>query len=94
MAKSCQDVVRWPRASISLVYELLYDEGLTDEIPPWYSPDNPKPVYESENVKAYWDVPIYADQQEHRCNRVDARIANHNCKRVVTLEMSCPWVIN
>ena len=71
-----------------LFYELLYDEGVIDEIPPWYSPDKPKPVYESENVKAYWDVPIYADQQEVRCNRVDARIVNHKCKRVVTLEMS------
>ncbi|PFX27360.1 hypothetical protein AWC38_SpisGene7932 [Stylophora pistillata] len=72
-----------------------YDlEGFIDEIPPWYSPDKPKPVYESENVKAYWDVPIYADQQEVRCNRVDARIVNHMCKRVVTLEMSCPWVNN
>ncbi|PFX15536.1 D-inositol 3-phosphate glycosyltransferase [Stylophora pistillata] len=77
-----------------LFYELLYDEGVIDEIPPWYSPDKPKPVYESENVKAYWDVPIYADQQEVRCNRVDARIVNHMCKRVVTLEMSCPWVNN
>ncbi|PFX28232.1 hypothetical protein AWC38_SpisGene7061 [Stylophora pistillata] len=35
-----------------------------------------------------------ADQQEVRCNRVDARIVNHMCKRVVTLEMSCPWVNN
>ncbi|PFX15008.1 hypothetical protein AWC38_SpisGene20795 [Stylophora pistillata] len=77
-----------------LFYELLYDEGVIDEIPPWYSPDKPKPVYESENVKAYWDVPIYADQQEVRCNRVDARLVNHMCKRVVTLEMSCPWINN
>ena len=44
-----------------LFYERLYHEGLIDEIPTWYSPDKPKPVYESENVKAYWDVPIYAD---------------------------------
>ena len=51
-------------------------------------------MYESENVKAYWDVPIYADQQEVRCSRVDARIVNHKCKRVVTLEMSYPWVNN
>ena len=77
-----------------LFYELLYDEGVIDEIPPCYSPDKPKPVYESENVKAYWDVPICADQQEIRCNRVDARIVNHKCKRVVTLEMSYPWVNN
>ena len=24
-----------------LFYELLYDEGVTDEIPPWYSPTSP-----------------------------------------------------
>ncbi|PFX12487.1 hypothetical protein AWC38_SpisGene23551 [Stylophora pistillata] len=75
-----------------LFYELLYDERFIDEIPPWDSPDKLKPVYESENAKAYWDVPLYADQQEVRCNRVDACIVNHMCKRVVTLEMSCPWV--
>ena len=90
---SCQDVVRWSKASISLgttqvlLYELLHDEGLIDGcVPPWYTPDKPKPVYESENVKACWDVPIYADQQEVRFNRVDARIVNHKCKRVVTLK--------
>ena len=77
-----------------LFYELLYDEGLIDEIPPWYTPDKPKPVYESENVKAYWDVPIYADQLEVRCSGVDVHIVNHKCKRVVTREMSCLWVNN
>ncbi|PFX17853.1 hypothetical protein AWC38_SpisGene17793 [Stylophora pistillata] len=61
---------------------------------PGTHPTSPKPVYESENVKAYWDFPLYADQQEVRCNRVDARIVNHMRKRVVTLEMSCRWVNN
>ena len=75
-----------------LFFELLYDERVVDEIPSWYSPDKPKPVYEPENVKAYWDVPIYTNQQEVRCNRLDAGSVNHECKRVVTLEMSCPWV--
>ena len=77
-----------------LFYELLYDEGLIDEIPPWYTPDKPKPVYESENVKAYWDVPVYAEQQEVRCNRVDARIVDPERKRVVTLEISFPRINN
>ena len=44
-----------------LFYELLYDEGVIDEIPPRHSSDKPKPVCESANVKAYWDVPIYAN---------------------------------
>ena len=79
---SCHDVVRWPRASISLHttqhWRYCFTSCCTmDEIPPWYSPDKPKPVYDSENVKAYWDVPIYTDQQEGRCNSVDARIVTH-----------------
>ena len=45
-------------------------------------------------MQAYWDVPVFADHEEVRCNRVDARIVNHKTKRIVTLEMSCPWVSN
>jgi len=43
-----------------LFYEMLHDLGLIDEIPLWYSPVKPKPVYESDDVQAYWDVPTFA----------------------------------
>ena len=29
-------------------------------------------------VEAWWDVPVYADHQEVRANRVDARVVNHD----------------
>ena len=77
-----------------LFYEMLHDLELIDEIPPWYSPVKPKPVYESDDVQAYWDVPVFAEHQEMRSNRVDAYIVNHKSKQVTTLEMSCPWVNN
>ena len=70
-----------------LFYEMLHDLGLIDEVPPWYFPANPKPVYESDDVQVYWDVPVFADHEEVRCNRVDARIVIHKTKRIVTLEM-------
>ena len=54
----------------------------------------PKPVYKSEQVEAWWDVPVYADHQEVRANRVDARVVNHVSKKVMTIEMSCPWIGN
>ena len=54
----------------------------------------PKPEYRSEQVEAWWDVPVYADHQEVRANRVDARIVDHANKKVLTLEMSCPWISN
>ena len=63
-------------------------------MPPWYSPLKPKPVYEANNAQAFWDVPLFAEHQEVRANRIDVRIINHESKRVITLEMSCPWVTN
>ena len=77
-----------------LFYELLRDQDLLEEVPPWYSPVMPKPVYKSEQVEAWWDVPVYADHQEVRANRVDARVVNHESKKVMTIEMSCPWISN
>ena len=77
-----------------LFFEILQDLGLVDSVPPWYSPMEPKPVHESNNAQAFWDVPLFAEHQEVRANRVNARIINHVSKRVITLEMSCPWVTN
>ena len=64
-----------------LFFELLRDLKLADEVPPWYSPVKQKPVYENSEVQVFWDVPVYADYQEVRANRVDARIINHKSKR-------------
>ena len=77
-----------------LFFEILQDLGLVDSVQRWYSPLKPKPLYESNNAQAFWDVPLFAEHQEVRANRVDARIINHVSKRVVTLEMSCLWVTN
>ena len=63
-------------------------------MPPWYSPLKPKPVYEANNAQAFWDVPLFGEHQEVGANRVGARIINDESKRVITLEMSCPWVTN
>ena len=54
----------------------------------------PKPVYKSEQVETWWDVPVYADHQRVRANRVDATFVNHMSKKVMTTEMSCPWISN
>ena len=77
-----------------LFFELLKDHGLVETVPPWYSPTQPKPIYEGNRVTAYWDVPVFADQMEVRANRIDGRIVNKVRKTVTLLEMSCPWVDN
>ena len=68
---------------------------LISEVPPWYSKIQPKPSYENGSVQASWDVLAYADSTEVRTNRIiDARIIDKEQKRVLAIEMSCPWLDN
>ena len=79
-----------------LFFEIICDLGLIDTLPPppLYSPIKPQSVYETAEVQAYWDAPVYREYQELRANRVDARIVNNREKQVIALKMSCPWVSN
>lgn len=47
-----------------LFYEMLCDLELVDEVLHWYSAAKPKAVYESDDVQAYCDVPVLAEQEE------------------------------
>ena len=47
-----------------LFFELLREHGLIEEVPPWYSPVMPKPVYQNGTSQAFWDIPIYAEHNE------------------------------
>ena len=75
-------------------FDIIEDLGLIEASPPWYSPAKPQPVYEGAHRQAYWDVPIYGEYQDLRANRVDARIVNHQEKKVIAMEMNFPWVSN
>ena len=77
-----------------LFFELLKDRNLITEIPPWYSPVQPKLMYENERAKAFWDVAVYAKNTEVRANRIAARVIDKQRKRVLAVEMSCPWMDN
>ena len=66
----------------------------TDNIPPWFSPTEPKPVDENQRAKAYWDELVYAKNTEVRVNTIDVRKINKEDKKVTLLEMSCPWMEN
>ena len=52
----------------------------------------PKPVYESSEALAFWDVPVYAKHTIVKANRVDARFVDHKNKKVWAVEMSCAWM--
>ena len=59
------------------IFEILFDLGLIDTMPPWYSPIKPKAVYETAGVQAYWDVLVYGEFQELRTTKVDTSIVNN-----------------
>ena len=44
-----------------LFFEKCKDLKLVKGVPPWYSPVKPKPIYESDEGKAFWDVAVYAE---------------------------------
>ena len=47
-----------------LFSEILKDQGPVDPVPPRYSPLKPKPLYEANNARAFWNVPLFAEHQE------------------------------
>ena len=51
-------------------------------------------MYESTHAQAFWDVQVYAEHTVVCANRVNARIVDHKEKRVMLVEMSCPWIDN
>ena len=83
-------VTRHNAALKILFFAVLQDLGLVNSVPPWYSPS--QCTRWTINAQAFWDVPLFAEHQEVRANRVDARIINHESKQVITHEMSCLWL--
>ena len=77
-----------------LIFDIIEDLGLIEASPLWSSPTKPQPVNEGTHAQAYWEVPVYGECQDLRANRIDARIVNHQEKKIIAMEMSCPWVSN
>ena len=77
-----------------LFFDLLCDMGLIESAPSWCSPETPKPEYKNDRASAFWDVPVYAEKTEVIANRIDARVVDKQKKKVLLLEMSCPWMAN
>ena len=65
-----------------------------ESVLPWYSPVKPKPIYESDEAKAFWDVAVYAEHAYVRVNRFDVCFVDHKAKQVWAVKMSCSWIDN
>ena len=63
-------------------------------MPLWYSLAVPKLIYESPKAQAYWDIAVFAASEQVKQNRVDVRFIDHEKKKVLAVQMSCPWTEN
>ena len=79
---------------VALFFWKCKDLKVIDSVPPWYCPVKPKPVYESSDAEAFWDVSVCAENTFVKAYRVDARFVDHKAKQVWAVEMSCPWIDN
>ena len=55
---------------------------------------DPKPLYESPEAKAYWDVPVFDELEHLPQNRVDVRFIDHKENKFIAVEMRCPRIDN
>ena len=51
-------------------------------------------MHENERATAYWDVPLYAENNLVTANRIDATIVDKGKREVSLIEMSRPWMEN
>ena len=59
--------LNWHNAALKILFLKMCKElKLVDSIPQRYSPVRPKPMCETPDAKAYWDVPVYADHTVSR----------------------------
>ena len=77
-----------------LFFDMLRGYQLADAIPSWYSPVQPKPVYQDDNVTEFWDVPVFAEHLQVRANRVDVRFVDRENKEMMLIKMNCPCMDN
>ena len=78
----------------TLFFEMLKVMKLANTVTPWHSCKVPEPLYESAETQAFWDVPVYAEYNQVKANRADAQFVDYKSKKVMAVEMRCPWINN
>lgn len=73
---------------------MIRDLKLADKVPPWFFQVTPGPLSTSSDAEAFGHVPAFADHTFVRSNLVDARFVDHKSKKVLMVEISCPWLDN
>ena len=89
-----QNLSRHNAAHKTLFFEMLKVMKLANTFPPWYSPKVPEPHYESVEAQAFWDVPVYSEYNDMKANRAEDRFVDRKSKKVMAVEMNCPWINN
>ena len=80
-----------------IMFKCLHKINMISTFPAWYTKICIKPLYESEEIEVFWDIPEYSGMEEHSDEeplRPDGKIVNKTSKSIFILEMSVPWIEN
>ena len=73
-----------------LCWWLRHRYGLDESMRPWHAPVTPDPISENEEIRIWWDVPVYTDVKlEH--NRPVMRVWLKKRNKLFVVEMSTPY---
>ena len=70
---------------------------MINKVPAWYTKICIEPMYQSEDLKVYWDIPEYSGMEDESVGeplRPDGKIVDKKEKKILVLEMSVPWIEN
>ena len=80
-----------------IVFKYLHKNNMVKQFPAWYKNICIKPLYESETIEVYWDIPEYSGYDSDLENdplRPDGKIINKENNSIFVLEMAIPWIEN
>ena len=80
-----------------ILFHFLLKHNQINKCPEWYSKITIKPIYESDDIVLFWDIPEYTgyeDEIECHVLRPDGKLITKLEIIIWILEMSIPWISN
>ena len=84
-------------ASKTFFFEVLHKFGFIDHIPPWFTNENIKPMYENDKYIVYWNIPEFSGKDGETLKEratPDGKIILKKEKKIYLIEQTITWIAN
>ena len=78
-------------------FEVLHKFGFIDHIPPWFTNENIKPMYENDKYIVYWNIPEFSGKDGETLKEratPDGKIVLKKEKKIYLIEQTITWIAN